>query len=234
MKLYVIITLLVILLIILFYNVYNESFSDLPKPVTENTRVRVDFTCPSSDQKNIFDRFDFVQKANSNGVCISNYTKINNYFGLTNLCLPNCPPGYSISSQDNTLCIANVCYNTKDLSENILNSWRNTCSVLYKNEFRLTSTIASISTVTNSFNDQFRTINSNYTDLNNRLNSFNCSGAANSAKCAIRDRHMRDIGSNYTNLNDLTQDINYNYNYLSNRKNAYNRVYYDLLCDRYI
>lgn len=234
MKIYVIIALLVVLLIILFYKVYNESFVDLPKPVVTNTPVRVDFTCPSSDQKNIFDRFDNAVKAVSN-VCPFNYTKINNYFGLSNLCLPNCPRGYTISSNDNTLCIANVCYNTVDLSENILNSWRNTCSVLYQNQYRFTSTLASISTVTNSFNDQFRTINNNYTDLNTTLNRLNCSASPNNqAKCAIRDRHMRDISSNYTILNSLTQDINYNYNYLSNRKNVYDRVYYDLLCDRYI
>ena len=89
MKLYVIITLLVVLLIILFYNVYNESFIDLPKPVTQNTPVRVDFTCPSSDQKNIFDRFEYARKTISN-VCPADYTKQPNYFGLSNICLPNC------------------------------------------------------------------------------------------------------------------------------------------------
>uniref|UniRef100_A0A6C0DA44 Uncharacterized protein n=1 Tax=viral metagenome TaxID=1070528 RepID=A0A6C0DA44_9ZZZZ len=231
MKLYVIITLLVILLIILFYNVYNESFANLPKPVTVNTPVRVDFTCPSSDQKNIFDRFDYATKSISN-ICPSNYTKINNYFGISNLCLPNCPSGYTVSSNDITLCIANVCYNTPDLSENILNSWRNTCSVIYKNQYSLASTIASISTVSRSFNNQFTIVNSQYTDLNTTLSGFNCS--INPAKCQIRDRHMRDIGSNYTILNSLTQDINSNYIYLSNRKNVYDRIYYDLLCDRYI
>jgi hypothetical protein len=63
MKLYVIVTLLVILLIILFYsvyyesfiNLYYESFEGLPKPITADSPVRVDFSCADSDQKNIFD-----------------------------------------------------------------------------------------------------------------------------------------------------------------------------------
>lgn len=234
MKLYVIITLLVVLLIILFYNVYNESFIDLPKPVTQNTPVRVDFTCPSSDQKNIFDRFEYARKTISN-VCPADYTKQPNYFGLSNICLPNCPSGYSESSVDRTLCVANVCYNTPDLSENIISSWKNTCSIIYQNQFRLTSTIASISTVTRSLNDQFKIVDSQYTDLNGTLSGFDCAASTNNrAKCGIRDRHMRDIGSNYTNLNSITFDVNSNYIYLSNRKNAYDNVYYDFLCDRYV
>jgi hypothetical protein len=164
MKLYLIITLLVVLLIILFYNVYYENFEDLPKPITQNSPVRVDFSCPDGDQKNIFDRFDYVQTASSN-LCPSDYTKINNYFGLSNICLPNCPSGYTLSAVDNTLCVANICHNTADLSANILGSWYNTCSVIYKNQYNLTSTIASISTVTRNFNDQSRTINNEYTDL---------------------------------------------------------------------
>ena len=233
MKLYLIITLLVVLLIILFYNVYYENFEDLPKPVTQDSPVRVDFSCPDGDQKNIFDRFDYVQTANSN-ICPSNYTKINNYFGLSNVCLPNCPSGYTLSAIDNTLCVANVCHNTADLSANILGSWYKTCSVIYKNQYNLTSTIASISTVTRNFNDQSRTINNEYTDLNTKLTNINCSIPGNPAKCLIRDRHMINIGSNYNTIMDITTNINYNYNYLSNRKSSYDAVYSDLLCDRYI
>ena len=233
MKLYIIITLLVILLIILFYNVYNESFTDPPKPVAQNSDVRVDFTCASSDQKNIFDRFDYAQQAKSN-ICPSNYTRINNYFGSSNLCLPNCPPGYTISPNDNTLCIANVCYNTPDLSENILGSWNKTCSVIYKNQYNLDTTLTNISNVTDSFRKQTGIVNSRYNDLNDRLQSIDCSLPGNSNKCIIRDRHIGDIGANYNTIMNITSNINYNYNYLSNRKNTYDSVYYDLLCDRYI
>jgi len=233
MELYIIITLLVILLIILFYNIYNESFTDLPKPVTQNSDVRVDFTCASSDQKNIFDRFDYAQKATSNGVCLSNYTRITNYFGSSNLCLPNCPSGYRISSNDNTLCIADVCFNTPDLSDNILGSWLNTCSVIYKNQYNLETTLTNISNVTDSFRKQTGTINTEYNDLNTSLQNI-CSLPGNEQKCIIKDRHMGNIGSRYNTIMNLTSNINYNYNYLSNRKNSYDNLYYDLLCDRYL
>ena len=257
MKLYLIVTLLVILLIILFYSVYYESFTNSyyesftnlynesftnsyyesfegpPKPITADSPVRVDFSCADSDQKNIFDRFDYVQDAKSN-ICPSNYTKLANYFGLTNVCLPNCPPGYSISPIDNTLCIANSCHNSADLSYNIIDSWNKTCSVLYQQQYRLTSTIASISTVTNSFKSQTGTINTEYNDLNTSLQGVNCSLPGNTNKCQIRDRHMANIRNKYNTIMDITSNINYNYNFLSNRKSSYDRVYYDLLCDRYI
>ena len=233
MKLYVIITLLVVLLMILFYTVYYEGYEN-PKPITEDSPTRVNFTCSDTDQTNVFDRFNYFQIADSNNRCITNYTKLNNYFGLSNICLPNCPSGFTLSPVDNTLCVANSCHNSADLSQNILGSWYNTCSVMYKQQYKLTSTITSISNVTKSFNNQFRTIKTEYDGLNMTVNSINCSLPANSAKCAIRDRHMNDIGSNYNNLLDITSNINYNYNYLSNRKNSYDSVYYDLLCDRYI
>lgn len=231
MKLYVIIALIVVLLLILFYNVYYEEFSDLPKPVTTDSPVRSDFSCADSDQKNIFDRFDYVKNKKLDGSCPSDYVGIDNYFGLSNLCLPNCPSGYTLSPVDNTLCIANVCHNSPDLSGNIRGSWFNTCSVIYKQQYNLTSTIASISTVTRNFKDQFNSVNFSYGDLRTSLNNYNCS--QDPAKCAIRDRNMNNITSNYTNLYNLTSNISYNYNYLSNRKAAYDKVYYDLLCDRY-
>lgn len=234
MKLYVIVTLLVILLIILFYNVYNESFTDLPKPVTGDSPVRVDFSCADSDQQNVFDRFNYAQDAKSNGICPSNYTKLTNYFGLTNLCLPNCPPGYTISPVDNTLCIANSCRNSADLSYNIIDSWNRTCSVIYQQQYRLTSTLASISTVTDSFRKQSGSVKSTYNDLNNSLQGIDCSLPGNPHKCIIRNRHMSNIDSTYNTLMNITSNINYNYNYLSNRKSSYDSVYYDLLCDRYM
>ena len=234
MKLYVIVTLLVILLIILFYNVYNESFTDLPKPVTGDSPVRVDFSCADSDQQNVFDRFNYAQDAKSNGICPSNYTKLANYFGLTNLCLPNCPPGYTISPVDNTLCIANSCRNSADLSYNIIDSWNRTCSVIYQQQYRLTSTLASISTVTDSFRKQSGSVKSTYNDLNNSLQGIDCSLPGNPHKCIIRNRHMSNIDSTYNTLMNITSNINYNYNYLSNRKSSYDSVYYDLLCDRYM
>lgn len=243
MKLYVIVTLLVILLIILFYKIYHESFTNnlyyenftsLPKPITADSPVRVDFSCADSDQKNIFDRFDYVQDAKSNGACPSNYTKLANYFGLTNVCLPNCPPGYTVSPVDNTLCIANSCHNSPDLSYNIIGSWNKTCSVLYQQQYRLTSTLASISTVTDSFRKQTNIVNTEYNDLNNTLEG-NCSLPwANTSKCQIGERNMVKIRNNYNTIMDITSNINFNYNYLKNRKTSYDSVYYDLLCDRYI
>lgn len=236
MKLYVIVTLLVILLIILSYNTYYENFVSLPRPKTEDSPVRVDFSCADNDQKNIFDRFNFAQRTDINNRCPPNYAKINNYFGLSNLCLPNCPSGYFESSIDMTLCVANSCRNTPDLSANIQGSWYNTCSVLYQQQYRLTSTITSISNVMRSINTQTNIVDTEYTDLNNTLNNFDClfPVGANIRRCNAIDQNKRNIDSNYNSIMNIRNNVNLNYNFLTNQKNRYDAVYYDLLCDRYV
>jgi hypothetical protein len=161
------------------------------------------------------------------------YEYINNYFYMSNICLPKCMDGYMPYPADTTLCIAsnNVCYNTADLSSNILDSWRQTCGPIKRTELNLTSTINSISTVK-------VLMNSNTTDIGTMLRSlsnsvFYPSSGTPATNISIRNLRYPYVLSNYLDAYAINSNVDFNYNTLRTKKSAFDTIYNDFLCSNY-
>ena len=219
---------------------YNTPIC-IPNVITANAPVRNDNTCSDGRQTYTFDRFaravyaDMSKPVNIKyGACTyesSNnnvkYNLLSNYFDTTNLCLEACPSNFSLSPTDNTLCIANSCLNTTDLSYNIIDSWRQVCGPLYKTQLQFTSTLNSVSSVTGSLNIQYQTASN---DVGLLSNGMYVSGAPNAS---IRDLRFPAIQSNYMNMANIISDTNKNYKSLNATKSNFDSYYYSFLCDRY-
>ena len=223
---------LLCLLGIIFYYTSMEGFEDTT-PRVINSQIRIDNTCSDPKQTNIFDRFQFVQSLGKDGDCTpyTNYVIYDGFpFNTQKVCLPRCDPtkGWNEYPVDRTYCVRSNCMNTVDLSGQIKASWTNVCGPIAKQNYTLTSTLASISTVSHTFNSQFRDVQSNYVSLYNNLFSYNC---ANPEYCAIRDARFPALSNNYTTLNTLTTSINSYAQDLSNKMRPFQNIYNAFGCD---
>lgn len=228
----------------------------------KNTPLRTNKTCSDPSQIYIYDKFDgavisdSTQKDNiDDGPCTyeskkkgvpedlytglggvsvasANYDIIPHYYGMTNLCLPNCPAGFTEYQYDSSLCISadGNCHNTPDLSSNILDSWRQVCGPLTKTEHNLTSTINSISNVTATIDKQFDIINSNVERLGYGMYEYN---GTNTNIPTLRDARFPNIMSNYEDLNTMYSKTNNEYSFLKEAKSYFDNVYKSYYCDRY-
>ena len=124
--------------------------------------------------------------------------------------------------------------NTVDLSGQIKASWTNVCGPIAKQNYTLTSTLASISTVSQTFNTQFNDVQSNYVGLFNTLQSYNCANPANSANCSVRNARLPAITDNYMTLNNLKNSINVNFIDLSNKMRPFDIIHRSFGCDLFI
>lgn len=229
---------LLCILAIVFYYTVKESFQD-KTPRTINSAVRIDNTCSDPSQTNIFDRFNFVQplgkdEDGNDTDCdmYLNYIRYSEFpFNTKNVCLPKCDPtkGWYEYFQDRTYCVRSNCINTLDLSGQIKASWTNVCGPIAKQHFTLTSTLQSISTVSQTFNNQFRNVQSNYVTLYSDMYTFNCT--TNPTYCAIRDTRFPALTNNYNTLNSLRANIDLNMTQLSNKMAPFQRIHDSFGCD---
>jgi hypothetical protein len=223
----------------------NDQSNCVPHIAPANAPLRIDNTCPDPNQSSVYDRFaqgvwadmsqpmnkdkgacKYEQQTAPSGITYSNYT----YKGNPNVCLPDCPSNYLPSSNDFTLCIAQACYNTEDLSSNILASWRQNCGPMYKTQLDFTSTLRSVSTVTGAINNQFAIASNNINYLSNGAYSVNVIDASNKLN---RDNDFPNILSNYYNIQTLTNQTNAKYNALLASKSNFDINYYAFQCDLY-
>lgn len=234
--------LLLCILAIVFYYTSFEGFQDTTEgfqdttPRVINSSIRVDNTCSDPKQTNVFDRFQYVQPSVSNS-CTNyiNYIQYSGFpFDVQTVCLPICDPlkGWYEYPSDRTYCVRSNCINTIDLSGQIKASWTNVCGPIAKQNYTLTSTLQSISSVSHTFNSQFRDVQSNYVNLYNTMYSYNCS--LNPNNCTIRDIRFPALTSNYETLNTLRTNINSNANQLSNKIRPLKQVYNEFGCDLFI
>lgn len=212
-----------------------------------NAQLRIDNSCPDPNQSSVYDRFTqgvwadmsqpmnqgatsnickYEQQSAPTGIIYSNYT----YKGNPNVCLPDCPSNFIPSPNDFTLCIAQACYNTEDLSSNIIASWRQNCGPMYKTQLDFTSTLRSVSTVTASINNQFAIASNNMNYLSNGAYSVNVIDASNKL---FRDSDFPNILLNYNTLQNLTNLTNTKYNNLLSSKSNFDANYYAFKCDLY-
>lgn len=239
----ILIILLCILGIIFYYRTI-EGFQEDTTPQVINSRIRIDNTCSDPKQTNVFDRFTFVQPIGKDDdgndtdcSMYTNYTIYNGFpFDTNNVCLPICDPekGWHEYLPDRTYCVRSNCMNTVDLSGQIKTSWTHVCGPIAKQHYTLTSTLASISTVSQTFNTQFNQVNSNYSGLFTTLQSYNCANPANSANCLVRNTRLPAITDNYMTLNNLKNSINVNFIDLSNKMRPFNIVHRAFGCDLFI
>ena len=224
-------TILLLFLILLYQINIKEGFNDAG-PQEVSLPIRSDGSCSDPNMLNMFDRFHYadVYNTNINGPtgCPDNYVQYN-YFGNSNICLPNCPLNYSIYPIDDTYCVATQCYVAGDLSGNIRESWNEVCSVLYRTDLILNSTIASISSVTNTVNIQYNTINSNFIPFSNHLYT----SGVDSNKLAIRDVNFPNILSNYNDIYSYQNVIQSNYLNLKDKKTVFDTLYTGFNCSNY-
>ena len=251
-KIYLILILFIMLCTIVFFISY-EGFTDAPPaPDVKNSPVRQDGSCSDPDQTNTYDRFDGVVFADMNipvpfsfvdadssyqcgtakkrtGV---NYEFRSNYFEMSNICLPLCIDGYTINPNDTTLCIASnsVCYNTPDLSSNILDSWRETCGIMKKTQLNLTSTIASISNVKDTVNSNTYSM---YTMLHGLSNKAFHPTHATSNAIGVRNLRYPYLVSNYLDAYSMNSNVDFNYESLNTKKASFDTIYNSFLCDEY-
>ena len=236
-----ILPILIILLCILgiiFYYTTMEGFEEDTTPQVINSSIRIDSTCSDPKQTNIFDRFTFVQpvvKDDDGNFTCDPYTNYVKYVGFPfedkGVCLPICDPekGWYEYLPDRTYCVRSNCMNTVDLSGQIKTSWTHVCGPIAKQHYTLTSTLASISTVSQTFNTQFNQVNSNYSGLITTLQNYNCS--LDATKCTIRNARFPDIRNNYITLTNLKNSVNGTYIDLSNKLRPFDVVHRAFGCD---
>jgi hypothetical protein len=161
------------------------------------------------------------------------YEYIARYFNMENICLPRCMDGYIVNPNDSTLCIASnsICYNTADLSSNILDSWRDTCGTIKKTQLNLTSTINSISNVKQLVNSNTNTIYTMVYSLSNRV--FNPSAATTAEAITLRNLRYPYLLSNYMDAYTINSNIDFNYTSLRTKKTNFDTIYNSFLCDEY-
>jgi hypothetical protein len=251
----IIIPIVIIILLILVFSIYYtyEGFQADNTPKVENSRIRIDNTCSDPNQTNIFDRFKFVLPLDKDDSCASytNYVIYSNYpFNQYKVCVPICDgaKGWSIHPFDKTYCTRSDCVNTLDLSGEIKKSWSYVCTPLARQNYTLTSTLNSISSVTNAFNRQFNMAESNYFNLRSRRVDFvtaNCPGTSPtnpfpvtlsgqpppSPYCSILNLGATPLANSYTTLRTLRDSINTNANQLSNKMGPFKNVYRSFGCD---
>lgn len=245
----IIIPIIIIVLLILVFSTYYtyEGFQADNTPRVRNSVIRVDNTCSDPKQTHIFDRFTFVQQLDKNGGCATytNYVIYSNYpFNNYKVCLPRCDPtkGWNEHPFDKTYCTRADCINTLDLSGEIKNSWYYVCTPLAKQNHNLTSTLNSISSVTNTFNRQFNMAESNYNNLSSRKLAWrtaNCPGTSPTVpfgiglppECAILNLGVTPLANSYTTLRTLRDSINLNANQLSNKMTPLKNAYRSFGCD---
>lgn len=229
-----ILIILLCILAIIFYYTLIEGFQTTVPPRVINSVIRINNTCSDPNQTNIFDRFTFAQPLTKEGNCTPymNYIKYTGFpYNIRNICLPICDPakGWYEYEADRTYCVRSNCINTLDLSGEIQASWSKVCAPIAKQNYTLTSTLQSISTVTQTFNAQFFDVQSNYVNLYNNLNSFNCLN--NNEYCTIRNLRLPALTTEYQTLNTLKTNINQNAIDLSNKLTPFKTVYRGLGCD---
>ena len=230
---YIILGIIALFFLILFYQNYNIEGFDYNPPDEVSLPVRSDDTCGDSDLNNMFDRFHYVTAYDKDiyedSGCPKDYVRYN-FFGNSNVCLPNCPSNYSPYPYNDTYCIANKCYIGEDLSGNIQDSWNEVCGVLYKTNQTLRSTVTSISSVVNTINIQFKTVNSNFTPFSNSLYH---TSITDSGKLQVRDLNFPNILSNYNDMYSYQNIIQSNYINLKNGMIPFNTLYGQLNCSNY-
>ena len=222
----------------------NDHGYCVPKIKPSNGPLRIDNTCPDPDQSSVYDRFaqgvwaDMTQSKNKDNVCSyeqqtapTNITyKPYVYKGNSNVCLPDCPLNFIPYVNDFTLCIAQECYNTIDLSSNILTSWRQNCGPMYKTQINFTSTLNSVSSVTASINNQFLLAQSNINTLSNGIYATTMNDVSN---VSSRNKFYPNIISNYYNIQNLKSQTNQKYNSMLATKSNFDSNYYTFQCDLY-
>lgn len=245
----IIIPIVIIILLILVFSIYYtyEGFQADNTPIVVNSPIRIDNTCSDPKQTNIFDRFTFVQQLDKDNGCgtYTNYVIYSNYpFNNYKVCLPRCDTskGWREHSFDKTYCTRDTCINTLDLSDEIKKSWSYVCTPLAKQNYNLTSTLNSISSVTNTFNRQFNMAESNYNNLLSRgldWRTANCPGTSPTnpfgaglrPECAILNLGVAPLMNSYTTLRTLRDSINSNANQLSNKMGPLKNTYRSFGCD---
>jgi hypothetical protein len=225
---------LLLILGVIFYYTPVEGFQTPVPPRVINSAIRINNTCSDPNQTNIFDRFKFVLPVTSENNCTPymNYVRYAGFpFDTKNVCLPECNPtkGWYEYIPDRTYCVRSNCINTLDLSGEIKASWTKVCAPIAKQNYTLTSTLASISTVTQTFNAQFTDVQSNYVNLYNNLNSYNCS--LNTGYCTIRNTKLPALTAEYQTLNTIKTNINLNATDLSNKMAPFKTIYSAFGCD---
>ena len=230
---YIILGIIALFFLILFYQSYIVEGFDYNPPNEVSLPVRSDDTCGDPDLYNMFDRFHYVTAFDTTvygfSGCPDNFVRYN-FFGNSNICLPNCPSNYSPYQYDDTYCIANKCYINSDISGNIQESWNEVCGVLYKTNNTLTSTVQSISSVVSTINVQFKTVNSNFSPFSNSLYNTNIT---DSGKLQARDLNFPNILSNYNDIFSYQNIIQSNYINLKNGMTPFNTLYGQLNCSNY-
>ena len=199
----------------------------------ENRPENVGAPCTYESKKKGIPSDYIVNALDPRSAAAANYEVIPAYYGMTNLCLPKCDTkkGYTKSPNDDSLCVSSECQNTADLSSNILDSWRQVCGPFTKTEHNLTSTINSISNVTDTLRKQFSIISSNVNKLSNGMYSY--IGTNNDYKGA-RGNRFPNILSNYNTLNNAYSNTNIEYESIQEQKSYFDTLYNDkYYCDRY-
>ena len=181
----------------------------------------------------MFDRFHYAVGYDTNiygdSGCPDTHVRYN-FMGNSNLCLPTCPSNYSPYQYDNTYCVANKCYIQGDLSGNIQESWNEVCSVFYRTNLILTSTVQSISSVVSTINIQFNTVNSNFVPFSNSLYNPRLT---DTNKLRARDLNFPNVYSNYNDISSYRTIIQSNYLSLQSGMVPFNTLYTQLNCSNY-
>ena len=224
-------------LILILYDIYKEGFSN---PTVINTPLRADKTCSDPKMMNRIDRFHYVTNydpihgCGGNGEAYPTYRQYN-YFGNSNICLPNCPDMYKLDPNDHTYCVAtnDLCYLTPDLSSNILNNWSKVCGPLYKFNDNINSTIGSISSVVSTINVQYKLLTPVMNGPNNFLTLLS-NGSPDDTLNRFSTNFYPGIVSNYNDIYSYQAIINSNYIELNNKKNNFDIMYNSFNCANYM